>query len=214
MPLAYLLYQCPRCGHDPMGGEKDDALCPGCGTRYSRGDKGGIIRVEEPSGEVWEVPGHRLTAAMAAWGEGDEKGGFPAEAPIHQAEVGMRQSGAESPVWHRGELLGFAEAMGEPVFGTLELTQEMLVFREESGQGQGVGGGNSSLSWPLLEIRAVQTSSGSLQFSPLSGGLVEFKFRKDSPYRWENLFRTALRNAYRRHGLGEIVEFQPRIVAE
>ena len=57
-------------------------------------------------------------------------------------------------------------------------------------------------------------SSSSLQFSPASGGLVEFKFPGDSPFRWEHLLRRALRKAYEEAGMGTIVEFQPRIVAE
>jgi len=215
MPLAYLLFRCPHCGHDPMGGEKDEAVCPGCGIRFSRGGEGGMIRVEEPSGKAWEVPGHRLTAAiMWALGDGDGRGSAPAGFLIHQAEVAVRQSGAESPVWHRGELLGFAEALGEQTSGILELTPEALVLQGGTAQSQGPGGGNSHEIWPLLEIRAVQTSSSSLQFSPSSGGLVEFRFPNDSPFRWENLLRSAIRKAYRKHGLGEIVEFQPRIVAE
>ncbi len=45
------------------------------------------------------------------------------------------------------------------------------------GRLDGGGGGEfPAQSWPLLEIRAVQTSSSSLQFSPASGGLVELRF--------------------------------------
>lgn len=218
MPLTYLLYRCPRCGHDPMKGEKDRAACSKCGMTFFRGGQGGLIRVQGPSGEVWEVPGHRLTAAMRA----HEDAGFPqAWGPgvtLRVAEVAMRRSGQEAPVQWAGRLLGFAEAMGEVVSGTLELTGESLIFRTYSvlrPPGNGISEDGAFVkSWPLLEIRAVQTSSSCLQFSPASGGLVELRFPKDSPFRWENLLRNTLREVYRREGIGEIVEFQPRIVVE
>ena len=219
MPLIYLLYRCPRCGHDPMTGEKDEALCSGCGTRYFRGGEGGLIRIVESSGEVWEVPSHQLTAAMLV--RGAEAGPVPvaSDPSIRSAEVLVRQSGREAPVRWKGAFLGFAEAMGEARPGVLDLTEEALYLRRsEMGEGQTETSGQprkvSGARWPLEEIRAVQTSSSSLQFSPAEGGLVECRFLNDSPYRWENLLREALRAFYRKHGLGEIVEFQPRIVAE
>jgi hypothetical protein len=185
---------------------------------FFRGAEGGLIRAQDPSGEVWEVPVHRLTAAMTA----HEEAGFPRVAgpgvTLRVAEVAVRQSGQEAPVRWAGRLLGFAEAMGEVVSGTLELTGENLTLRTESvlkPTGSSVSEATASvISWPLLEIRAVQTSSSCLQFSPASGGLVEFRFPHDSPFRWENLLRATLREVYRREGLGEIVEFQPRIVTE
>jgi hypothetical protein len=149
---------------------------------------------------------------------------FPPDGIIHRAEVEVRESGAEAPVRSGGELLGFAEAMGERFSGILELTDQALILHVGTGPGVGsdkrAGFGPGSLpeegseTWPLLDIRAVQTSSSSLQFSPVSGGLVEFRFPHDSPFRWETLLRNTLRRAYVREELGEIVEFQPRIVAE
>ena len=214
MPLIYLLYRCPRCGHDPMDGEKDVAICPGCGVQFFRGGEGGLIRTQDPDGEIWDVPGHRLTAAMEAWGEEETLPDPTAsDLPIRQAQVEVRQSGAEAPVEWGGELLGFAEAMGEPAAGVLELNREELVLRTPPGK-PGFGGRKPRESWSLLDLRAVQTSSSSLQFSPSSGGLVQLRFSNDSPFRWEALLRGALRAIYREQGLGEIVEFQPRIVAE
>jgi len=118
--------------------------------------------------------------------------------------------------------------MGEGASGVLTLSEEGLEIAFHYGQapdpatgegvasmpagGKGAGEQDSRLSWSLLEIRAVQTSSSSLQFSPRGGGLVELRFPYDSPLRWETLLRGALRRAYRREGRGEIVEFQPRIV--
>jgi len=214
MPLVHLLYRCPRCGQDPLEGEKDEATCTACGTRYSRGGEGGLIQVREPSGEMWEVPGHRLTTAMEGWRE-EEGSDSPAPGtPIRRTQVEVRQTGRESPVRLGGELLGFAEAMGEPTLGTLQITEEALILLTGTGEADGSERGNPSETWPFLEIRAVQTSSSSLQFSPSRGGLVQVRFASDSPFRWESLLRHALRRAYRGEGLGEIVEFQPRIVAE
>ncbi|MFH1765451.1 MAG: hypothetical protein ABIF09_14780 [Gemmatimonadota bacterium] len=212
MPLVYLLYRCPRCGQDPLEGEKDEATCSACGTHYARGGEGGLILVREPSGEVWEVPGHILTTAMEGWNEEDPSGSGGTGPSIHQARVEVRKSGAEAPVWWGGELLGFAEAMGKPALGSLQLTDEALVLSAVPGEQEGTPEGNASEIWLLLEIRAVQTSSSSLQFSPSGGGLIQLKFPDDSPFRWEALLRDALRRAYRRAGLGGIVEFQPRIV--
>jgi hypothetical protein len=217
MPLTYLLYRCPRCGHDPLNGIKDEAECTSCGTRYSRGGEGGVILVREPSGGVWGVPGHRLTAAMIAWGDGggtDESGSNSSDAPLLGAEVEVRRSGEEAPVRWGGELLGFAEALDRPLSGTVRLTRDALILCSDGCGEPGSALGESREIWPLLDIRAVQTSSSSLQFSPSGGGLVQLRFRNDSPFRWEAMLRTALRQAYRREGMGEIVEFQPRIVVE
>lgn len=221
MPLTYLLYRCPRCGHDPLRGEKDEAWCPGCGVRFSRGGEGALIRVQEGSGEIWEVPGHRLVAAMEARGPGDASYDGPTPGLPRRTDVKVRRSGLESPVRWNGHLLGFAEAMGEAAPGVLTLHEESLEIRMDPGAPPALGteeGGAQEeaglLVWPLLELRAVQTSSSSLQFSPSSGGLVELRFPQDSPFRWESLLREALRRAYRRAGRGEIVEFQPRIVTE
>jgi hypothetical protein len=161
--------------------------------------------VEDPSGEVWEVPGDRLAAAVEGWTAKEMAETALDSGVFHRSEVKVRESGAESPVHWGGELIGFAEAMGPGDSGFLELDGTALVLRLECGRNQ---------RWDLLDIRAVQTSSSSLQFSPLSGGLVEFRFPNDSPFRWEGILRQSLRLAYRAAGMGEIVEFQPRIVAE
>ncbi len=215
MPLVYLLYRCPKCGQDPLDGEKDEAICSSCGTRYSRGPEGGLIQVQESSGEVWEVPGHCLTQAMESRRETDAFESAAPETLIHTAQVEVKQTtGQEAPVRWGGEFLGFAEAMGEPTRGTLQLTGEALILFHGTGEWDESHGGDRAETWLLLDIRAVQTSSSSLQFSPSAGGLVQFRFKNDSPFRWETLLRNALRRAYHREGMGEIVEFQPRIVAE
>lgn len=249
MPLVYLLYRCPRCGHDPMEGEGDEARCPSCGTRYSRARVGGRLRVQDREGGVWEVPSHRLSAAVDGWNaepgqesevEGGGAGGF-----LRRAHVEVRRASREAPFRFAGELLGFVESLGEAREAVLEIAPEALrlwpggtpgpgldpggdatggLGRKTGGDalggsGRDAGGpshagaeGGLLEEWPLLDIRAVQTSSSSLQISPQGGGVVQFRFQGDSPRRWEDLLRRTLREAYRRAGRGEILEFQPRIV--
>lgn len=202
MPLVSFLYRCPRCGHDPMGGEGDEALCPSCGTRYRRGGSGGRIRVLESSGASWEVSSHRLADAITALGGPLTRARTSDGGLFHRAGVELRRSQKEDPVRYRGELQGFAETLGPSRTGFLELTDDVLSFRPPEGEGE---------AWHLLAIRAVQTSSSSLQISPKEGGVVQFRFRDDSPRRWEALLHLALRRIYRSGGLGEIREFQPRI---
>lgn len=171
--------------------------------------------MREPSGGEWDVPATELTKAISAWEEeGGVSGTKESSAPrielSREAQVKVRRSGNEAPVLLNGTFMGFAESMGRSAPATLRLTEEGLeVEYHEADPGE-----ESTSFWPFLEIRAVQTSSSSLQFSPSSGGLLEFRFEADSPYRWERLLRNALRRTYRNAGLGEIVEFQPRIVTE
>ncbi|MGW8268549.1 MAG: lysophospholipid acyltransferase family protein, partial [Longimicrobiales bacterium] len=134
--------------------------------------------------------------------------------PLRRAGVVFRLSGEERPVRFKGEVVGFVEHLGEGREGILELGEEaLLLWVQESGSPRELPE-EPSVRWELLEIRAVQTSSSAVQIALRSGGLVHFSFPEDSPYRWEGLLQEALRQAFRREGLGEIREFQPRIVAE
>lgn len=171
--------------------------------------------MEEASGAVWQVASERLSAAVEGW---EERGRMDRESReaaggsgglIRRAAVNVRQSGLEEAVWYRGGLLGFAEALGPPEEGVLELTPDRLSLLLPDGGG---GGERTARVWSLLDIRAVQTSSATVQISPRAGGVVQFRFRDDSPLRWENLLRKALAEAYRRERWGEIREFQPRVV--
>jgi DNA-directed RNA polymerase subunit RPC12/RpoP len=209
MPLTYLLYRCPRCGHDPTVGEGDEAHCPACDTRFSRGREGGRIRVRAPGDEVWEVSSQRLTAAVDAWNRSAEHPEAAEAALSRAAQVEVRRSAREEPFRFGGELLGFVETLGEAREGVLELSSGALTLWPEGGRGEGP---DPVDQWPLLDIRALQTSSSSLQISPGDGGMIQFRFRDDSPRRWEDLLRRVLKNAYRKAGLGEILEFQPRVV--
>ena len=51
MPIHHMLYRCPRCGHDPLGGRKGRAKCSSCGTGFQQG-RGSLILVHPPQGPV------------------------------------------------------------------------------------------------------------------------------------------------------------------
>lgn len=209
MPLNHFLYRCPRCGADPLAGEGDHAWCDTCGCRFERGEGGGLIRVSCIDGGSWDVPGSLLGAAVAVWGGAWTRAVQAQDILFYQARVELRGASAERPVRYGGELLGFAEALGPPVPGWLTLKDDALFFSPVRGDRKAA----KEARWPLLEIRAVQTSSRALQLVPgRDKGVLHFEFPSDSPRRWEELLHLALRRAYRRAGLGEIVEFQPRIV--
>jgi hypothetical protein len=115
----------------------------------------------------------------------------------------MRQSTSEAPVYFRKRLLGFAESYGGSRSGVLEASDDVLRFREGDGP---------VFDWGLLDIRALQTSSSTVQITPRHGAMAQFRFVSDSPRRWEELICHLLSEAWLRAGRGRIVEFQPRIV--
>lgn len=204
MPLTYFLYSCPRCGHDPLGGEGDRAECQACGASFTREGATGRIRLEASDGDSGEIEPAVLRASLeergaprGALAERDGKEEYTSPAVL-------RRSIGEEPVRHGGSLLGFVERMGPEEVGSLKLRGNTLSF--EVGEGT-IG------QWSLLDLRSIQTSSSALQVTG-QDGMVEFRFRGDSPRRWETLLHGLLREAYREQGRGEIVEFQPRIVAE
>ena len=205
MPLKYLLYRCPACGHEPVEGDGDVMSCPSCDTRYARGGGKRLIRVERPGTPSKEVPVIELVRAIDGHGGPMDRATSEDGTIDDRAGVLVRRAYVEEPVRYRGRLLGFAERLSEAVPGTLRLTDSCLIVDED---------GSEALCIGLLEIGAVQTSSSSLQLTIPSGELIQLRFLEDSPRRWEHLLEAALQRAYREAGRGEIVEFQPRIVTE
>lgn len=229
MPLRHLLYRCPICGADPTVGRGDAALCAGCGASFHR-DRGARIRVCGPGeGEHVERVAD-LVDAIASRG-----GPLPAATRedgsiAYAAAAVLRRRVDEAAVLYGGEVTGFAERMGEGRAGVVAVTDRELRFAAEvSGARRGPdgtaagarsGGGDGAAApgadgeirrWPLLDISALQTSSGALQLSLKPDELVELRFVTDSPWRWELLVEHLLREAWRGEGRGEIVEFRPRI---
>ena len=202
MALVDLCYRCPECGHDPMGGEGDAAWCESCGVRIER--RGGRLLISFPKNDMeFDIK------AADLYGKIYEHGGPMTRATRDdgavrysaRAEVSWRIS--ERPVWHRGALLGFAESMGPKAPGTITVERETVSIDD---------GRPASGRWRLLDIRAVQAASRSLQLSLPGDELVQLRFLNDSPRRWEILMRLLIADAYERAGRGRVAEFQPRIV--
>jgi len=206
--LKDLLYRCPECGYDPLRGKGDEAWCRGCARRYHRAASGARIRIVEGGGgghgtEVLR-PLSALTRAI------EERGGpLPAARSsdgsiYYGAEVRVRRSVEEEALRYRQELFGFFERLEEGRPGFLELQGGALLLREGEG-------GELRRMWELMDLRAVQSSSSSLQIFTVAEDLFHFRFADDSPVRWEALLHAVLRERYECEGRGSILEFQPRI---
>jgi hypothetical protein len=174
---------------------------------------GGVSATRSPGGTAGiSSPENARTMPDSRGGEvmrraqgvgGESSSGAAGARVIRRALVDVRRASWEAPFRFGGELLGFVESLGEAREGMLELSSAGVSLQVGEGEPE---------RWPLLDIRAVQTSSSSLQISPREGGVIHFRFREDSPRRWEDLLHRALEKAYREAGLGKILEFQPRIV--
>lgn len=202
MALKHLLYRCPICGADPTLGRKDHAHCTSCGRHFHRGPAPALVDVTGPEG-VESIPIRELVEEIARMGgpfsgaNGDEEG--PA---LYASRVRVRRSSTEVPVRLRGQLLGFAERLERSSEMRLQLTRRALELLGASGRRH---------QWNLMDLRAVQASSSTLQIYTVARELVHFRFLDASSFRWEALLQETLRAAYRSEGMGEILEFQPRI---
>lgn len=200
MPLRHLLFRCPFCGHDPMGGEADRARCAGCGRVFQRAGAARRIRVRD-GGSDGVFPLEDLVARIEAAGGAVASAGRDRGVLQHSASARERRSTGEEPAYLDGAVIGFFERMDEGVEGTLVLRTDGLEFRH----------GDAANLWPFTRVRALQTASASVQISLEDGSVVQFEFLDDSPYRWEQLLRAALRSWFDEQGRGEIAEFSPRI---
>lgn len=203
MALKDVLYRCPYCGHDTMAGRKDHAHCASCGRSFLRGPAPSRIRVEE-EGVERSVSARKLVERVTSFGEpvsGDGADDRGARLP-RETRVRVRWAVGEETVRLGGELLGFTERLGAPSEMLLRLTASALEL---------LGDADRRRRWNLMDLRAVQASSSSLQVYTLAGELVHFRFLEDSAFRWEVLLQETLRAAYRAAEKGEIIEFQPRI---
>lgn len=142
----------------------------------------------------------RLGGPLTAAELGGGRIGYSARA---EASRGLGMESIEGA----GGVLGFVESWSQPTPGTLAVTERTLCF-EPAREG---AEWNEGAEIPLLALRAIQTSSSTLQLATRRD-LYQFRFEQDSPRRWEALLRELVRREYRREGRGEVVEFQPRIV--
>lgn len=201
-----LLWACPECGTIdgivPL--KRGEEECQACGARFRRG-AGATI-------EATLRDGTRVARAASEWAAKlpDPESAFvvadraaTATGLIREADVLVRFASGYRTV-HRGrEYLGRIERLGPRRPGKLRLYPRELEL---------VGPDDERRAWPLERITAVQPSSSSLQIKVRNEPVVSFKFVNSSPRLWEELICAALRRLYRERGLGEIIEFQPRIV--
>jgi len=197
MSLVTFLYRCPECGHDPLHGEGDRALCDSCGVRFERGKRGqiragGSIRPARDLALAIEEFGGPLTAAT-----------LPDGSISYATRVAATRCVGMDPIQGLDEFMGFAERWDQPTLGTLEVTDAAVSF---SPDGEGEGGDVS-----LLGLHAIQTASSALQLVTASG-LTQYRFLDDSVMRWESLLRMLVRQSWADAGRGRVVEYQPRIV--
>jgi hypothetical protein len=194
--LHHFLYRCPLCGHLPLAKRGFQAFCAGCSRIYEQGEEG-RVRIHDPEGEVAEVPAAVLAERLDAFGPFSET-----DAKVMEANVVARVSESEEPIRFRRRLLGYMERQGSRIPGVLRIAGRQLEFNKASGE---------SDVWDFLDIVALQASSSSIQISPRTGGVITFRFSGSSCRRWEEALKSRLRSTWRRAGLGEIAEFQPRI---
>lgn len=197
MAIRDLLWACPLCGA-VSGLRRVDGRerCRACGTEYRRGAGSRIV--------AFPVGRPRLDRSSVEWLAGlPPIEPFPDGGASRETRVSARFAGVDVRVRWRGELLGFREALGEPVAGVLRLTPDRLEFQALGGELHG---------WSLGEITGVQPSSSTVQVKPRHEGVVGFRFTDESPRLWEELLGESLRRWYRRAGRGEVIEFQPRVV--
>lgn len=205
MPLAHLLYRCPRCGHEALEGRGDEALCPRCDTAYERAPSGRAIVVRAAGGASEVVPVAALVAAIRDHGGPLTSARRNDGSVSYSARATIRVATGEEPVRVAGRVLGFHERFGAERDGTLRASDDELVFTADDG--------GPPARWSYLDLRALQAASSTVQITPQAGPMVQFRFPADSPRRWEDLLRSLVAGAWREAGRGTVVEFQPRIVA-
>ncbi|NIP61026.1 MAG: hypothetical protein GWM92_21430 [Gemmatimonadetes bacterium] len=151
------------------------------------------------------LPARRLTEAIADRGGPLTAARGEDGAIRYESRVAVRRGEGEEAVRHGGDVWGFYERLGEPEGGLLRARNDALELESEGAE-------TTRSRWNLLDLRAVQSSSSSVQIFTATGELVHFRFLDDSPVRWEALLHAVLQDAYEREGKGRILEFQPRIV--
>lgn len=202
MAIRDLLWACPVCGREGgLATAWRAEVCTDCGTRYRRG-RGATILATLPDGKSqtlhaaeWarRLPPLDLAARVTT----DESG----NGVLHQEPVLARFAEHLEPIRHRGTFLNRIERFGPYQDGVLTLEATRLVLEH----------GEKTSVWPFEKVRAVQPSSSTLQLNVKGASLVSFRFPNGSARYWEEIITEALRAFYRDNGLGEIVEFQPRI---
>lgn len=194
-----LLWACVVCGAreslrpSEAGKKNTSEVCLQCGTRYQRG-RGANIIVTRQGREPVEKHAREWTALL------------PPIEPTGSARCTLRVADEDRPIRAFGMYWGRYEHFGEPAEGTLTLTDQRLSF-EPADRAHRL-----RFDWSLLDLTAIQLSSSTLQLKAKRHPVVTIRFATSSSRLWEERLQMAVRSAYRRAGLGDVVEFQPRIV--
>ncbi len=192
-----------------MQGRGDVADCISCGVRIERSG-GRLLMGDGGKNRVEEVDAAELCRRIDAHGgpitRATKEDGTLAYAA--RALVSWRRS--EEAVRYRGALRGFSETMGPTAPGTISVDAETVAVEAETAPA--AERRRTSSRWRLVDLRAVQAASSSLQLSLPGDRLVQLRFLDDSSRRWETLMRQLIADAWARAGKGRVVEFQPRIV--
>jgi hypothetical protein len=105
-------------------------------------------------------------------------------------------------VSRRGGFLGWMELYGPKIRGEFLLSDFRASLEAH---------GRVEWSASLIDFRAVQPASASIQISVCDGAIVSLKFPRGSVRLWEQRIKHAVRNVWRANGRGEIHDFQPHI---
>lgn len=212
MAITDLFWGCPQCGaFGSLRRRSREVNCSTCGAVFRRA-AGAQIASNSPA------QGREIIRSAAEWtdllpaperlvtGREDPGAGRHEEGGVrYRASVIARFAEGEQDVRRGSEFLGRIERLGPRIAGELRLHGDGLVFRGPDG---------TERRWHLDEITAVQPSSSTLQLKFRKQPVVSLRFETDSVRLWEALLEGALRRRYRELGLGEILEFQPRIVTD
>ena len=199
MAIADILWSCPGCHAfgSIQPARRGAERCTGCGATFHRGP-GATIVAEFPGG-------HRISRSAAEWMDRLPLEMSPSESGvIAEARASVRRVIGFDAVHRGAEFLNRIERLGPATDVTITLYTDRI--RIAPGQGE-------PLESALQDVAALGSSSGTLQLRLRGTGLLAIRFHNASIRWWEEQLRLRLRNAYARAGRGQIVEFQPQIVA-
>ena len=120
----------------------------------------------------------------------------------HEARVVASCGNRHDAVWWKGRVLGFFERLRDRREAILRLVGRGVTVTSP---------GREPLVWGLESIMAVQISSNAIQLNVRDSGLHQMEFPDDSPKRWDDLMKVALRRFYEAHDR-EVLEFKPQII--
>src|SRR4051812_48239563 len=203
MAIRDLLWRCPLC--DTVEGIQRTPrgeVCSHCSARFRRG-RGATIIANPKAGEPISREPHEWLATFKA-GDVDGEGFTLPEGvnpPYRQPCIG-RIARDFRQIKRRGEFLGWVELYGPRINGEFLLSDFRASLEAD---------GRVEWSASLIDFRAVQPASASIQIYVCDGSIVSLKFPSGSVRLWEQRIKHAVRKVWRANGRGEIHDFQPHI---